>query len=146
MKKDQKNQQQFVTNYTHLLQYILKKGKKNTLETQFKKGVLFWMKSNLQKNYKKTLTDAFLNTTPYISVKTKRKGSKNIYLPTKISKKRGQFLSAKWLLTNSFSKQKRNFYEGIVEELLESSLKKSLSVKKRDELHKLAEESLVNLK
>ena len=49
-------------------------------------------------------------------------------------------------MTNSFAKQKRNFYEGIVEELIDSSLKKSLSVKKRDELHKLADESLVNLK
>ena len=99
-----------------------------------------------EKNFKTTLTNAFLNTTPYVSVKTKRKGSKNIYLPLKITKKRGKYLSAKWLLTNSFAKQKRNFYEGIVEELIDSSLKKSLSVKKRDELHKLADESLVNLK
>jgi small subunit ribosomal protein S7 len=146
MKKDYLIQKTSINHYKHLLQYILKKGKKNTLENHFKKGVFFWMKNIPEKNFKTTLTNAFLNTTPYVSVKTKRKGSKNIYLPLKITKKRGKYLSAKWLLTNSFAKQKRNFCEGIVEELIDSSLKKSLSVKKRDELHKLADESLVNLK
>jgi ribosomal protein S7 len=53
------------------------------------------MKNIPEKNFKTTLTNAFLNTTPYVSVKTKRKGSKNIYLPLKITKKRGKYLSAK---------------------------------------------------
>jgi ribosomal protein S7 len=53
------------------------------------------MKNTSPKNYENTLKNAFLNTTPYVSVKTKRKGSKNIYIPLKISPKRGKFLSAK---------------------------------------------------
>ena len=43
-------------------------------------------------------------------------------------------------------KKKRNFYEGIVEELIECSLKKSPSLKKREDLYKLAEDNLGNLK
>jgi small subunit ribosomal protein S7 len=141
-----KIQKIFIENYKNLLQYLLKKGKKSLLENKFKQGIVFWMKNTSPKNYENTLKNAFLNTTPYVSVKTKRKGSKNIYIPLKISPKRGKFLSAKWILASSFTKQNHNFFESIVEELIESSLKKSSSVKKRDDLHKLAEESLVNFK
>jgi ribosomal protein S7 len=49
-------------------------------------------------------------------------------------------------LQNGVNKKKRNFINGVIEELVESSVKKSISVKKRDDLHKLAEESLVNVK
>jgi len=48
--------------------------------------------------------------------------------------------------STSSKKQKRKVFEGVFEELIESSLKKSASIKKREELHKLAEESLINLK
>ena len=93
-------------------------------------------------SYKKTLTDAFLNTTPHITVKIKRKGSRNIYIPKKLSEKHKQFLAAKWMLTNAVLKKKRKLYEGVLEELVDSSLKNSSAIKKRDDLHKLAEENL----
>jgi ribosomal protein S7 len=48
--------------------------------------------------------------------------------------------------SNILAKKKNKIYESIVEELIESSSKKSTSAKKRDELHKLAEENLVNFK
>lgn len=50
------------------------------------------------------------------------------------------------MITAGTLKKRRNFFEGILEELIESSLQKSSSAKKRNDLHKLAEESLVNLR
>jgi len=49
-------------------------------------------------------------------------------------------------LTSALSRNKRKLYEKIVEELVETSLKKSSSNKKYIEMFKLAEESLINLK
>lgn len=133
-------------NYKKLLKYLIKKGKKNTLEILFRKGIIFWIKDIQNKDFNEVLMNAFLNTIPFINVKTKRKGSRNIYIPMKISEKKGDFLASNWILTNAFAKKKRNFYEGIVEELIECSLKKSPSLKKREDLYKLAEDNLGNLK
>jgi small subunit ribosomal protein S7 len=116
------------------------------MEIIFKKGFLFWMKNLNQSNFDTILKTAFTNTTPVVGVKTARKGSKNIYVPTRLTPRRGKFLAAKWMSSNILTKKKHKIYESIVEELIESSSKKSTSAKKRDELHKLAEENLVNFK
>lgn len=50
------------------------------------------------------------------------------------------------MYSNALSKKKRKLYEGVIEELMDSSMKKSNSNKKCEELHKLAEESLVNMR
>jgi ribosomal protein S7 len=132
--------------YKKLLQYIIKKGKKYTLENIFRKGILFWIQNIKDKNFNLTFNKAFSNTTPLVSFKTKRKGSKNINIPIKISENKSNFLAANWILKNALLKKKRNLYESIIEELRESSLKKGSSVKKRLELYKLTEDSLINLR
>ena len=93
-------------NYKKLLKYLIKKGKKNTLEILFRKGIIFWIKDIQNKDFNEVLMNAFLNTIPFINVKTKRKGSRNIYIPMKISEKKGDFLASNWILTNAFAKKK----------------------------------------
>ena len=132
--------------YYFLLQYLIKKGKKYTLEKIFKQSLIFWIKNYSKNNFLFTLNNAYINLIPHVSVITKRKGSKNIYIPYKLSSKKGRFLATRWLVLNSLLKKKRKFYEGILEELLECSLKTSISIKKKEELLKLAEENLHNLK
>jgi len=51
-----------------------------------------------------------------------------------------------WTPTSSLLKKKRFFYEGILEELIETSLKKSVSIKKFIDLNNLVEDSLQNLR
>ena len=87
---------------------------------------------------------AFLHTTPYVGVKTKRKGSKNVYIPQKLSTKRSLYIAVKWIRENTGSNKK--FFEGFIDELSKCSLKTSVVLKKREELLKLAEENLSNLK
>ena len=135
-------QKDYIVNYKSLMRYIVKKGNKHSLECLFHKGLIFWCK-NIQPNfYESTLTNAFINTTPHVTVKIKRKGSKNIYIAKKLSENHKKYLAAKWMLTNAALKKKRKLYEGIIEELFESSLKTSICVKKRNDLHKLVAETL----
>lgn len=116
------------------------------MENLFKKGFLFWIKNLNQHKFDSTLKTAFANTIPVVGVKTTRKGSKNIYVPMRLTPRRGKFLAAKWMSSNVLAKKKYNLYESVVEELIESASKKSSSTKKRDDLHKLAEENLINFK
>jgi ribosomal protein S7 len=128
--------------YYFLLQYLLKRGKKYTLEVLFKKSMLNWMQHNSSKKFVEILNLAYKNLIPHVGVITKRKGSKNIYIPYRLSQKK----QTKWVLLNALAKKKRKFYDGILEELLECSTKTSVSIKKKKELLKLAEENVHNLK
>ena len=140
-----KERQNFINN---LIPYAVKKGNKNKIENIFR-TLLFYIIKNPQTfndfNYNHIL-NSVKNITPSLGVKTKRKGSKNIYLPVPITKARGKFLASTWLIKNAKSKQNTKFYKNLSEEILESTFKKSISFKKCFELHKLAETSLSNIK
>ena len=131
-----------------LMQYGIKKGNKAKIENVFRSLLFYITKTpSINNNFKfKDILKAFVETKPKISVKTKRKGSKNIYLPVTISKKRSKFLSSNWILSNAREKTNKKFYKNLAEELMESSKKNSLSFRKCNDLHKLAEASINNLK
>ncbi len=140
-----KERQTFINN---LIPYAIKKGNKNKIENIFR-TLLFYIIKNPQTftdfNYE-FLLNSIKNVTPSLGVKTKRKGSKNIYLPVPITKARSKFLASSWLIKNANAKQNTKFYKNLSEEILESAKKKSASFKKCFELHKLAETSLSNIK
>jgi|688.fasta_scaffold04671_2 ribosomal protein S7 len=132
--------------YKYFIQYILKKGKKYKVEKIFI-SILYYIVLNFKGKFIfKNIIDVLQNTTPKVSVKTKRKGSKNIYIPIKITKKRAQYLSYNWIVSCAKIKPHKNFYINFTEELVECLNKKSASVKKCNSLHDLAENSIVYLK
>jgi ribosomal protein S7 len=134
--------------FINLMQYAIKKGNKNKIENIFRSLLFYIIKNpNLQNNFNfNDIFNAISNTSPKMSVKTKRKGSKNIYIPITITENHSKYLSSNWLITHSKLKNNNTFYKNLAEELNESSKKKSLSFKKCYEMHKLAEASLSNLK
>ena len=48
-------------------------------------------------------------------------------------------LSSKWIISHAKLKTNNKFYKNLAEEIIDSSKKTSLSTKKRNDLHKLAE-------
>jgi ribosomal protein S7 len=146
--KNKKILKKYPAKYKILIQFALKCGNKNLMENIFKKGLIFWSKNeNFEKNsFIFTIKNAFLNTNAIITVKTKRKGSRNIYIPKKLTKNHSKFLSNSWIIKNAYTKNKNKFFEAVIDELIKSSSNESFSVKNRNDLHKLAEENIVNLK
>lgn len=136
----------YIFKLKHFSRYLIKQGRQTTSEKIFNQMLKYWAKDSLNKNFKTTIETAFFNTTPHLGVRTKRKGSKNINIPVKLSGSKKLFLSRAWLLKNALLKKKRKFFQALFEEINESSQKKSASVKKRDDLHKLVFESLINFK
>lgn len=134
--------------YSNLIQYAIKKGNKNTIENILLKMLFNIKKKKLTNNVLTFdgILKAFENITPVVGIKTKRKGSKNIYIPIALTKNRSRYLASNWLIENALLKQNKSFQENLAEELFESSLKKSNSFKKYYDLQKLAESSTNNLK
>ena len=134
--------------FFNLIQHAIKKGNKNKIENIFKK-MLFDMKITSFSNnnfYFNSILKAVENITPIVGIKTKRKGSKNIYIPFPLTESRSNFLSSNWLIQNSLLKQNKSFHKNLIEELSETANKKSNSFKKYYDLQKLAETSSINVK
>ena len=131
--------------YTGLIQFAIKKGNKTKIENIFRKALFFNARNNNNLNFS-DISKACKETTPKVNVKTERKAYKNIYIPIILSKSHAKYLSSNWLINNSKKKTNKTFYKNLIEELIESSKKKSISFQKCNDLHKLAVSSINNLK
>ena len=132
-------------NYKKLMQFALQKGKKNKIETIFRKSLFYLVQNKKYKNQSaKIINRAVTLTTPYINVKTKRLGSRNIYIPKRMKKNFSEFLSSKWILESAKNRSENQFYKKLVNELIDIVTNKSNAAKKKQELHKLAAENLKN--
>jgi ribosomal protein S7 len=82
--------------FINLMQYAIKKGNKNKIENIFRSLLFYIIKNpNLQNNFNfNDIFNAISNTSPKMSVKTKRKGSKNIYIPITITENHSKYLSS----------------------------------------------------
>jgi hypothetical protein len=100
-----KNQQYIIVNseinlyrntYKNYIPYLIKTGNKYKIENMFREILFYGTNTISKKNQFKleTIMDVFKNTTPVVSVKTKRQGSRNIFLPKKITKNRRKYLGS----------------------------------------------------
>lgn len=130
------------------LQYLIKRGEHGLIENLFRKELIKCAENqkDFAKNFSTIFKNIFLTTKPLINVKSRRKGSKNIYIPFKITSQYGTFLAASWIIDSVKEKKKRNFMKEFLLEINETFLQKSSSVVKYKNLHKLADENLSNLK
>ena len=93
-KKGYKVHPDYIKDYKNFSQHLIKKGKKTTIENVFKKGVIHLMKNADSIKFDKTLKKAFNCIKPGVGLKTKRRGSKNIYIPYRLTERRSKYISA----------------------------------------------------
>jgi small subunit ribosomal protein S7 len=82
---------------------------------------------------------AIQNVSPVLEVKPKRVGGATYQVPMEVKGGRRLSLAMKWIITNSRSKKGKSMKEKLAEEILEASENKGASVKKKENVHKMAE-------
>lgn len=82
---------------------------------------------------------AIQNVSPVLEVKPKRVGGATYQVPMEVKGGRRLSLAMKWIITNSRSKKGKSMKEKLAEELIEASENKGASVRKRENVHKMAE-------
>ena len=87
----------------NLIPFLIKKGKKSTVEKLIRNGLIFQSVSK-EKNLKNSFKQAVANVQPFIMLKTKRIRGKNALMPTVITKNHSNFLKYSWL-AKGISKQ-----------------------------------------
>lgn len=86
-----------------------------------------------------TFNRALENIRPLLEVRARRVGGATYQVPSEVRPERGIALAMRWLLTFSRQKTGKPMSERLAEEILAASKKEGLSIKKREDTHKMAE-------
>ena len=117
---------------------LMKKGKKSTAE-----GILYGAFDIIEKRMKDSPLGVFEkaldNVKPIIEVRSRRVGGATYQVPTEVSPGRRQALAFRWIIGNSQSRAEKTMREKLAGELMDAAQNRGASVKKREDVHKMAE-------
>ncbi len=85
------------------------------------------------------LKEAFENVKPQIETKSRRVGGTNYQVPMEVPHRRGTTLAIRWIVEASRKRGEKTMYERLGREILDASKNTGASVKKREDVHKMAE-------
>ena len=125
--------------FLKLFRFIMVDGKKQTAQNILKKSLLRATNTLSQQDEKKVLVTAIFNVSPDIEIKSKRIGSTSYQIPRSITLDKKINLGIKLLLQACKSRKEKNIESKLASELVDAYNNKGLAVKKKDEIHKLAE-------
>ncbi len=84
-------------------------------------------------------TQAIRNVTPSLEVKPRRVGGATYQVPIEVQGRRRTSLAMRWLIAAARSRSGRPFSELLAQELVEASRGQGTAVKRREDLHRMAE-------
>jgi small subunit ribosomal protein S7 len=82
---------------------------------------------------------AINNAQPSIEVRSRRVGGANYQVPTEVRPDRRVALAIKWILTYSRARNEKSMALKLANELMAASVGEGSSVKKKEDVHKMAE-------
>ena len=82
---------------------------------------------------------ALRNATPAVEVRPKRVGGATIQVPTELRTERSEALAMRWLIRGARSRKGMPMRRGLAMELMDASRGEGSAVRRREELHRMAE-------
>lgn len=82
---------------------------------------------------------ALNNVRPTVEVKPRRVGGSTYQVPVEVNRDRGTALAMRWLIQHSRSRGGRSMASKLANELMDAVQGQGASVKRRDEVHRMAE-------
>jgi small subunit ribosomal protein S7 len=79
------------------------------------------------------------NVAPTLEVKSRRIGGATYQVPIEVSKDRRNTLAIRWIVTNARNRNEKTMEDRLVGELLDAINNRGGSVKKREDVHRMAE-------
>jgi len=86
-----------------------------------------------------TLKRAMENTKPQLEVKSRRVGGATYQVPVEVRPRRATTLSIRWLVGYSRQRREKTMAQRLANELLDASNGVGAAVKRREDMHKMAE-------
>jgi small subunit ribosomal protein S7 len=85
------------------------------------------------------LSTALENVKPAVEVKSRRVGGATYQVPVEVPQNRRQSLAMRWLKTYSASRGERTMRDKLAGEILDAMNFRGAAIKKKDDVHKMAE-------
>ena len=83
--------------------------------------------------------EALDNIKPSVEVRSRRVGGATYQVPVEVKSKRAQALAIRWLVDSARKRKDKHMSDKIFNELYDAYEKKGAAVKKREDVHKMAE-------
>lgn len=121
------------------INYLMFDGKKNLAQS-----ILYGAFKIVEEKTKKPAIDVFnealKNIMPEVELKTRRIGAVNYQIPVEVKSDRKSILGIRWLITYArLRTEKGSMKNKLALEIIDASKGSGLSVKKRNDVHKMAE-------
>jgi len=126
---------QLVTRFINRLMYD---GKKNVAERMFFNALDF-LSEKTQEPALKSFEQAVENVKPQVEVKSRRVGGATYQVPVEVAPGRQVSLAIRWLITYSRNRGEKGMVQRLGAELLDAYHNRGGSVKKREDIHKMAD-------
>jgi len=123
---------------TQLVNKILSRGKRSLAERIVYRA-LDTVKDKTDGDPVATLKRAVENTKPQLEVKSRRVGGATYQVPVEVRPRRATTLSIRWLVGFSRQRREKTMAERLAAELLDASNGVGNAVKRREDMHKMAE-------
>jgi small subunit ribosomal protein S7 len=121
-----------------IVNHLMKKGKK-ALAYRIFYDSMKQIGETTQQDPVKIIEQAIRNATPLVEVKARRVGGSTYQVPLEVKPERGTALAIRWILSSCRSRSGRNMISKLTNEFLDASKNMGNAIRKRDEIHRMAE-------
>lgn len=123
---------------TKFINKVMKSGKKS-LARKIVYSALDEIESKAKKPGIEIFKQAISNVAPEVILKSRRVGGANYQVPTELPSEKSQTLGMRWIIESARSRTGSAYYLRLARELLDASNSQGPAVKRKDDIHKMAE-------
>lgn len=123
---------------TQLVNKVMLHGKKSTAE-QIVYGALKLIEQKTSTEPLATVKRAIDNVKPPLEVRSRRVGGATYQVPVEVKPRRSMTLAIRWVVDNSRGRREKTMAECLANELMDASNGVGASMKKREDMQKMAE-------
>ena len=117
---------------------VMESGKKAVAE-RIIYGALAQIEATTQKDPLELFNTAISNAKPMVEVKSRRVGGANYQVPVEVRPVRRLALSMRWIKEAARKRNEKSMAQRLANELMEAAEGRGGAMKKRDEVHRMAE-------
>ncbi|MBE9514313.1 MAG: 30S ribosomal protein S7 [Dehalococcoidia bacterium] len=121
-----------------LINAVMMRGQKATAE-RIVYDAMDLVSRQLSGDPAELLEQAVVNATPLLKVKPRRVGGATYQVPMEVERGRGRSIAMRWLIASARGRTGKTMKDRLATELLDAIQGRGATVKKRDDIHRMAE-------
>ena len=120
------------------INYVMRDGKKSVAE-KIVYDAFAAIEKKANQNPVEVFEKALQNISPLVEVASRRVGGANYQVPRPVRPERQYMLAVRWILSAAHAKKGKGMAEKIAEELLAAAKNEGAAIKKKLDMHRMAE-------